>query len=120
MALSNLDCGSGSFDLASLCFTSLGMCSCAAQTDVLSAVTSLARGAGWRGLVCLGPARMKQSATCQGTVQREALKSHDLLQSRVPVVAILVRLMFCCVLLYQADRLDVVCHLVGRGCGMMR
>ena len=28
--------------------------------------------------------------------------------------------MFCCVLLYQADRRDVICHLVGRGCGMMR
>ena len=27
---------------------------------------------------------------------------------------------FCCVLLYQADRCDVICHLVGRGCGMMR
>ena len=30
-------------------------CSCTAQTDLLSAVTSLARGAGGRGLVCLGP-----------------------------------------------------------------
>ena len=38
----------------------------------------------------------------------------------MPVVSILVRLMFCCVLLYQADRRDVVYHLVGRGCGMMR
>jgi hypothetical protein len=33
----------------------------------------------------------------------------------VPVVSILVRIMFCCVLLFPADRRDVVCHLVGRG-----
>ena len=26
----------------------------------------------------------------------------------------------CCVLLHQADRRDVVCHLVGRGCGKTR
>ena len=61
---------------------------------------------------------MKQSATCQGNVQREALKSHNLLQSHMPVVSILVRFMFCCV--HQADRRDVVCHLVGRGCGVTR
>ena len=30
-------------------------CSCTGQTDVLSSVTSLAGGAGWRSLVCLGP-----------------------------------------------------------------
>ena len=42
-------------DLASFSFMSIGMCSCTKQTDVLSAVTSLAGGAGRRGLVCLGP-----------------------------------------------------------------
>ena len=33
MFLSNLDCGSGSFDLAPLSFTSLGMCSCTVHAD---------------------------------------------------------------------------------------
>ena len=46
MVLSDLGCGSGSFDLAQFSCTSLYMCSCNAQTDVLSAVTSLAGGAG--------------------------------------------------------------------------
>ena len=62
----------------------------------------------WSGLV-------KKSATRQDNAQWEALKSHDLLHSHVPRVSILVRLMCYCVLLYQAGRPDVVCHLVGRG-----
>lgn len=36
------------------------------------------------------------------------------------VAPILVRIMFCCVLLYQADRRIVVCHLVGPGSRMTR
>ena len=60
-----------------------------------------------------------REAICNTPRQRpwqwEALKSHDLLLSRVPRVSVLVSLMCCCVPLHQAGRRDVVCHLVARG-----
>ena len=46
MVLSDLGCGSGSFDLAPFSCASLYTFSYTAQTDVLSAVTSLAGGGG--------------------------------------------------------------------------
>ena len=93
LAVTNLDLSNGCFDLG----TSLCMCSCTAQTDVLLAVTLLARGA-WgqrfrpsmmaRAMgrpplmgTCRRLAHVKLSATRQGNVQRDFLKSRDLLQS---------------------------------------
>ena len=74
--------------LGPLSFTSLCMCSCTKQSDLWSPVTSLAGGAGWRGLVCLGPTlgfrhfwrvcakvvsvSTKQCAMCSGCVKWEA------------------------------------------------
>ena len=79
-------------------------------------VTARATGYALPG-ACRWSARTRKFATCQGNVQREALKPQGLLQSHVPVATILVRLMFCCVLPYQAGRRDVGCHRIGGGAG---
>jgi len=96
------------------------------------------RGAGRRGLVCLGPtlgfqpsmimmARAtrlagdmpmvgRHEAICNMPGQRPAGAS-QITRSAAIAYACCVN-SGCCVLLYQADQRDVVCHLVGRGCWM--
>ena len=72
MVLSNHECSSGNFDptwkeaLASRSFTSLCMCSCTKQSDLWSPVTSLAGGAGSRGMCAWGQRLVLNQVWLQG------------------------------------------------------